>query len=261
MAPRGSSSWRQSEWGPGCDTALIVGSQFQIGGPKIQAHRRAFGAFRAMGRVMYRHRYIARPLVTGGYNCRAITGGTAPSAHAQGVAVDVNWDTNPYRLDRLVTDMPREMIEEIEALRTDKGVVALRWGGDWDGRPETKQGNYDSMHYEIMATPDELRWGFSIPDFDPADRWSWPLLVETEKGGAVKRLQSLLNTALGDEDPITEDGFFGPRTARKLAAYQGSRALAVDAVVGLGTWTALFTAQPRHEEGMPMVHKAQLVTE
>lgn len=257
MAPRGSSAWRRDEWGPGCDTSVIIGGQFQIGGPRVQAHRRAFVAFRAMGRIMYRHRYVARPLVTGGYICRPITGGTAPSAHAQGIALDVNWDTNPYRLDKLVTDMPRAMVEEIEALRTDKGAVALRWGGDWDGRPETKQGNYDSMHYEIMATPEELRWGFSVPDFDPADQWSWPLLVETEKGRAVARMQSLLNKAL-DSSKIKEDGFFGPQTRSKIVEYQGSRGLPTDAVVGFGTWTALLTGQPRHEEGMELVHKSQI---
>lgn len=252
---RGSSAWRAEMWGKGCDTSVIIATPWIIGAGKIQCHRNVIRVFRAVGRIMRKYEYAVRSDVTGCYNCRPITGGTAPSAHAQGVALDVNWDTNPYRLDKLVTDMPRAMIEDIEALRTDAGVQAVRWGGDWDGRPETGHSNYDSMHFEVMCTPAEVRAGFSIPDFDPDDRFAWPLLALNEKGIAVMRLQRELANAL--ERPLTADGYFGPITESIVRQYQTSRALSVDGVVGLGTWTALLSRQPRVVAGGFAPNKGQ----
>lgn len=257
MATRGTSAWRADVWGAGCDKAAIVPSYWQMGGPRVQCHKSVVGAFRALGRIMRRHHYLARAGVTGAYNCRPITGGSSLSAHAYGIALDINWDTNPYRTDKLVTDMPRAMIEEIEAMVTDRGVKAMRWGGDWDGRPDTPHSNYDAMHFEAMATPEELRWGFSIPEFDVDDRWAWPMLAYNEKGAAVRQLQAALNQAGGLDQPVEMDGFFGPKTQLAVSHYQSSRGLPADSVVGLGTWTALFTHQGPVAAGIPNPHKSQ----
>lgn len=255
MAARGSSAWRAEMWGKGCDTSVIIATPWIIGAGKIQVHRNAIRVFRAVGRIMRKHRYAVRSDVTGCYNCRPITGGTAPSAHAQGIALDVNWDTNPYRLDRLVTDMPAAMREEIEALRTDAGVQACRGGWDWDGRPETPHSNYDAMHIEVMCAPSEVRAGFSIPDFDVENNAEWPLLALNEKGDGVKQLQRELAVAL--DLPLAFDGYFGPITESVVRQYQTSRALSVDGVVGLGTWTALLSRQPRVVAGGFAPNKGQ----
>lgn len=253
MAPRGTSAWRAAEWGPGCDPSVIIAAYWIAGSGKIQCHRDAIGYFRALGRIMRKHRYVVRRDVTGGYNCRKITGGSATSAHSQGIALDVNWDTNPYRLDKLVTDMPRPMVEEIEALETIFGVRAGRWGGDWDGRPETKQGNYDAMHFELMATPAEVRRGiwsaFWAHGFDESDQWQWPLLAIGERGNAVKQLQGHLAAAMNTT--VIVDGFFGPDTEKLVTDFQKSRGLEVDGIVSLGAWTALFTNQPELPAGAP----------
>jgi hypothetical protein len=52
--------------------------------------------------------------------------------HSYGIAADINPSRNPYGKE-LITDMPRAMVEEIEALRTNSGKQVFRWGGDWDG--------------------------------------------------------------------------------------------------------------------------------
>lgn len=247
MAPRGSSAWRAENWGPGCDPTVIVSAYWIAGAPKIQCHRDAVSAFRALGRIFRRHHYVIRPEVTGCYNCRPITGGTAPSAHSQGIAIDANWDTNPYRTDRLVTDMPRPMIEAGEALVTLDGVKAFRWGGDWDGRPETPQSNYDGMHWEVMCTPSEAAAGFDVPEFDEEDRWTWPLLALGERGNGVRQLQGHVATALGVT--VSADGVFGQTTDDLVRRYQTSRGLNADGVVSLGTWTALFSGQPALRPG------------
>jgi hypothetical protein len=254
MAPRGSSAWRREEWGPGCDPSVIVAAYWIPGAPRIQCHRDSVGAWRALGRVLRRHRYVVRPEVTGCYVCRKITGGTAPSSHAPGIGRDVNWDTNPYRTDRLVTDMPRPMIEEGEAIVTRAGVKVFRWGGDWDGRPETPHSNYDGMHWEIIATPEELQAGFDVGEFDEEDRWTWPLLGRGERGNAVRQLQGHLATALSQT--AVADGIFGQGTEDLVRRYQATRGLDVDGLVSLATWTALFSGQPPLPPGAPRPTKS-----
>jgi hypothetical protein len=253
---RGSGSWRAAFWGPGCDRQTIVAAYWIISSGKIQCHQDAVPAFRALGRVMRAHGYQVRRDVTGCYNCRPITGGTAPSAHSQGIALDVNWDTNPYRTDRVITDMPRDMVESALALTTTDGIPLFRWGGDWDNRPETPNSNYDAMHWEVIATPEEIRRKVLVPDFDEDKQSLWPLLAVGDRGPAVKKLQQYIMDA-GSAWMITTDGLFGPLTAQAVGAYQVARKMPGDGVVGMGTWTALLTQMPPLGEGDPSPHKQQ----
>ena len=245
MTTPGSSTWRTQYWGAGCDTSVIVSAYWIIGAPKILCHRNAVRWVRAVGRIMQKHRYHINGDTTGGYNCRKITGGSVPSAHAQGIALDVNWDTNPYRKDKLVTDMPTAMTDEIQNLVNDAGVPCCRWGGDWDHRPETPNSNYDAMHFEDVGTPFDMKSGFSIPGFDETKPLDWPLLALHEKGDAVRQLQAHLN----QESTLVLDGYFGPLTEQAVKGFQYSRGLGVDGVVGRGTWTALLSSQPILEHG------------
>lgn len=124
-------------------------------------------AYRALDACLQAHNYRPRSGVTGAYNCRRITGGSGYSLHAYGpgarfifwtgvavtaaLAVDINWDRNPYG-KRLVTDMPRPMIDAVLRVRTVDGVQVFRWGGYYSG-------NKDAMHFEIVATPAQLARG------------------------------------------------------------------------------------------------------
>lgn len=255
MSTVGSSAWREEVWGRGCNMSVIVSTHWILGAGKIQCHKNSARVWRAVGRIMRRYGYAVRSNATGCYNCRKVTGGSSLSSHAQGVGLDVNWDTNPYRKDRLVTDMPAAMIRDIQLLKNDAGTRAVRWGGDWDGRPETPHGNYDSMHLEVICTPADVKAGFSIPPFSITDQLQWPLLTLHEKGGAVTQLQMLLSREQEDLDP---DGYFGPITERAVQRFQLMRGLPGDGVVGLGTWTALLTNQPRLIAGDVTPHKDQV---
>jgi peptidoglycan hydrolase-like protein with peptidoglycan-binding domain len=67
-----------------------------------------------------------------------------------------------------------------------------------------------------------------------------------DRGPTVAKLQGLL-AAVGF-DPVPADGagrgVFGPRTDAQVRAFQASRKLTVNGVVGMQTWTALLTGQP-----------------
>lgn len=79
---------------------------------------------------------------TGGFVCRATTGGTSFSQHAYGLALDVNAFQNPYERDSLVLPerasayLDREWVRPGMITADGPVVAAFRdigwsWGGDW----------------------------------------------------------------------------------------------------------------------------------
>lgn len=85
--------------------------------------------------------YIFRAADTGAYNCRYISGTTVWSNHAWGLAVDVNWQSNPYTT-AWVTDIP-------DWMHNLWNRYGFAWGGDYTG------GRRDFMHFEFMGTPQQ----------------------------------------------------------------------------------------------------------
>ena len=164
--------WRAYE----CNEAEMVSIPF--GPDRIRVAKPAASAFAALADIMIRHRYAVRPADTDSYNCRAITGGKLKSLHAYGIALDVNWATNPYTdhagtrgprfspkptqaaraLDVKAgiadTDMTETLIAEIEALRTRAGQQVFKWGGHFGTLK-------DSMHFELDVGPEELAAGLA----------------------------------------------------------------------------------------------------
>lgn len=151
MARVGSGSWAAAHFGPRGQSNRMA--RADLGGmAKVTVDRRLVPAFEAMGAIMRRHGYRIRQNVTGGYVNRNTASGTI-SAHAIGTAVDVNWDRNPFT-SRLITDMPRPMVAEILAMRTNSGQPVLEWGGNWSRKK-------DAMHYDAITTPAHLATGLN----------------------------------------------------------------------------------------------------
>lgn len=207
----------------------------------------AFDAFQALDGVMRTFGYVPRAnspgaWETGAYNCRKITNGTGYSLHAFGIAVDINARTNPYG-KTLITDMPIAMIAAVKAIKTSKGLQVFRWGGEY---PNFK----DAMHFEVVVSPDELSKGIDTASVvaeppDPTDPRTWSTVSKGVRGPTVAKLKELL----------TENGFecgsgtvFDPKTLSAVKAYQESRKLTTDGIVGLQTWTALLKAIPAIED-------------
>ena len=64
-----------------------------------------------------------------------------------------------------------------------------------------------------------------------------PILRLNNESGYVRTLQILLNKYNGAR--LSEDGIFGPATLAAVKAYQKSRGLEVDGIVGAKTWAQL----------------------
>lgn len=71
----------------------------------------------------------------------------------------------------------------------------------------------------------------------PPPSQACPLLQNGSSGPSVRELQTLLRNAGFDPGPI--DGIFGNRTQSAVIAFQRSKGLTPDGLVGVLTWTAL----------------------
>ena len=154
--------------------------EVKFGPDRIMVASSTEPAWSALEAVLDRHKYTIRPADTDTYNCRNLRGSERKSAHSSGIALDLNWQTNPYqthngtrkarysskasqeeraadvRADLADTDMTEEMIADILAISTSSGARVFGWGGD-------RQTNKEAMHFEIIATPEDLATGI-----DPA---------------------------------------------------------------------------------------------
>ncbi len=145
----------KSYWSPRCSGPFATVSL--NGSGKVTVDAAIVSAVKALNQVLIAYRYYTRSLDTGAYNCRLNTSGTSYSTHAYGVALDINWLSNPY-YRYLRTDMDNygdgRMPHRICAIRTNNGRQVWNWGGFWSG-------NKDSMHYEVVCTPADLRTGIN----------------------------------------------------------------------------------------------------
>ena len=146
-----------------------------FGPDRIRVAPETADAWTALACVLAHHKYHIRTQDTDSYNCRAAKGG-GKSLHSFGIALDVNWSTNPYlphktarpvrysnkptqderaaevRLGRADTDMTKAMIDDVLRIKTKAGVSIFEWGGSW----KTVK---DCMHFELDLAPDDLAKG------------------------------------------------------------------------------------------------------
>jgi peptidoglycan hydrolase-like protein with peptidoglycan-binding domain len=74
----------------------------------------------------------------------------------------------------------------------------------------------------------------------------WPVVTEGNKNHPIETLQYLLRA---HGRTVSIDGIFGPQTESAVRAYQNSRHLTVDGVVGAKTWSALIIQVQRGSTG------------
>jgi hypothetical protein len=239
-------------WAPPCNVPLRPVELVQ--GVRINVHEKVGSAAKALGRVLEAHDYRVRAADTGAYNCRQITAGRGHSLHAYGIAVDINWNTNPFRADNvLVTDMPKVMVNNILRIRTVNGKQVWGWGGNY-------RSVKDAMHFEVVCSPADLATGIDWdtvhqPKLKKDSPHRWPLVVRGDRGPAVEKLHDILKVARKGDAGY---GTFGPRTEEAVRKYQLHHGLEVDGRVGRQTWTALLSGQPKVGKDEPGPVKRQV---
>jgi len=249
-----TTSQLREAWAPACNVPLARVEVVQ--GVRVQCHAKVATAVQALGRVFEAHGYVVRAGDTGAYNCRPITNGSGHSLHAFGIALDVNWNTNPFRKDNvLVTDMPAAMIANVRRIRTATGARLWGWGGDY-------RSVKDAMHFEVVCAPADLAQGIDWdtvkqPELRAGKPHRWPFVQRGDRGPAVERVQVMLGVARKGDPGY---GTFGPKTEAAVREYQHAHGLEVDGRVGRQTWTALLTDQPVVAADEPGPVKRQVTT-
>lgn len=141
-------------WAPRCSGPWATVSLYGAG--KVTVDAAIVPAVKALNQVLTAYKYYTRYADTGAYNCRRTASGSW-SLHAYSIAMDINWQTNPYSR-YLRTDMFKygdgRMPHRICAIRTNNGKQIWNWGGFWSG-------SKDAMHYEIVCSPADLRTGIN----------------------------------------------------------------------------------------------------
>lgn len=145
----------KAAWSPRCTGPFTRVELYGAGA--IYVRSSIVTAVKALDKVLTAYNYATRANDTGAYNCRLNTSGTSYSLHAYGIAVDINWLSNPYS-STLRTDMFRygdgRMPYRICDIKTNNGKQVWNWGGFWFG-------NKDAMHYEIVCSPADIATGIN----------------------------------------------------------------------------------------------------
>ena len=167
-------------------------------------------AWEALAAVLLHHGYDIRTSDTDSYNCRNIKNTQTKSLHSYGIALDVNWNTNPFidhsgnrkvrfsgrptqseraedvRLGTADTDMTEAMIDDVVAIQTKNGKRVFEWGGHW-------RSIKDCMHFEIDVAPDDLEAGI---DEQTVKGWdAFVLIAESDQGpGAAAAMGVVTDT-------------------------------------------------------------------
>jgi peptidoglycan hydrolase-like protein with peptidoglycan-binding domain len=229
MAPIQSTSAQRRNWAPACTGPWAVVTL--NGGARVSVRAAIVPAVKALNAVLIKYGYKATPPDCGAYNCRKITGGSGYSLHAFGIAIDINWQDNPWQNNdgSINTDMPKAMVAEIEALRTVSGHQIWRCGVNYTGA------HVDPMHYEIVCTPAQLATGIkggSGPVI-PASQGKWvpfkrgdtakTIVARGGKQFEILELQMLLTNIANHEgdpslDPKGVDNGYGPNSQAAVRA-------------------------------------------
>lgn len=170
-----------------------------IGPDKVLVAPESEEAWKAFNTVLTAHAYAVRKKDTASYADKMIKGGAGKSLHAYGIALDLNWDTNPVKYNPKTpmryspkatqteraadvkagsadTDMTQKMIDDVLAIRTNDGARIFEWGGHWSSL-------IDTMHFEIDLPPAALKsgvnWATVRTEGAPAET---PAAVEAPSG-------------------------------------------------------------------------------
>lgn len=241
-----TTDWRRrTAWGSPCDVSDF--GKVVLDGRSLTCHKAAIEAFTVYDHIREHHGYRLTGNDTGFYSCRHMQHNPSMpySYHAWALALDINWLENPAG-NKLVTDIPKAMRDDLLALRTNSGARVFRWGADWDWDGIWTDHSYvDAMHWEMVAHPLDIATGIAGYDLSqPEERTMLgfnigPKGAPSVQGQEAETLQLML-LAFGEALPkFGADGFAGDETRTALASFQSKRDITgEDGAVGPQTYTA-----------------------
>lgn len=122
----------------------------------------AANAYRLMAQVFADEGYYVYSCAAYAGSGRLIAGTSVLSAHAWGLAIDINPDVNECCSTAYSTWIARPTssklyaaAQRIKQITTGNGQRVFGWGGDWTSKK-------DWMHFEVICTADALRTGVSL---------------------------------------------------------------------------------------------------
>lgn len=265
LAPVNLRDWghtaAQRGWGqgwPGCSgtNGQLVIVTFKRSGVRVSVHRRIARLVQILGDETERRGHLAKLGQTGAFNCRPIGGTRTPSNHSWAIAIDWNWQDNPFSRN------PRH---------TNPDWMYELWARFGFANGAMYSGAKDWMHIEFMGSPQQADWLTSLAEFEilgnpqppvpiipPAPgpgvivpilwiqeaEMALPVLYEgdgvkgTRRGVThwyVLRLQAMLNVC-GLKAVVPLDGVFGRSTTVAVKELQAARRVTADGAVGPVTW-------------------------
>lgn len=220
----------QRGWGPPCRVTLV---RVQLTEAAVSVDARLAELSGLVMRANERQGYLYRRADTGAYNCRLIAGTDEWSWHARAIAIDANWQTNPYT-SPLRTDRP-----QWERDRWNRYGFA----GGWD-----YTGAKDAMHTEFMGTPAQAAALTAVArrELSGTVVVAWGPYVTATPG-----LRTLERGYRGTDVTFVQqwagvpgDGEYGDGTAAAVKTAQTRNRLAADGIVGPATWAAMGVSPP-----------------
>lgn len=216
-------------WGsgwPNCQSTKM-GRAVSPSGAAVTVRREIVPLIEVLFLITAEEGYRVRKSDTGGFNCRPIAGTRIASNHSWGLAVDINWSTNPYSLV-FKSDIPPAVVHAWEE-------AGFYWGGRYRIRKDT-------MHFEALFAPADVSKYLAIarkrlaslrgtdekPKPAPKPSTGRKLGSRTLKLGNKGADVAVLQRFLG----IKDDGIFGPATEAAVKAYQRKRHITADGIAG-----------------------------
>jgi hypothetical protein len=223
-------------------TAALGVRAFLVPGTSVKLTCRADIAPLLIGAAAQYHRRV-QPLHPGwcwGYAYRLVRGGSTPSFHSAGIAVDLNAPAHPIG----TSPSSNYSAGQIAQCRAIARAYGLRWGGDYSGRK-------DGMHFEVilphaaaialahrvqhLPAPAPAAPQFRLLQPYPP---SGPFHLGTS-GHSVAGIQHRLREIGAVR--TTENAKFDVATKADVSTFQSRHHLAIDGTVGPATWRVLFS--------------------
>jgi peptidoglycan hydrolase-like protein with peptidoglycan-binding domain len=261
------AGWRWNGWSYSGSAAVAAWEQRLTNGP-LRLDPIAAGLFegfladlrRGSFRIDESDTYTFRCTAQTTKNCKGL-GIASLSYHAWGLAVDINYSSNPlqdvtHEEDACAAGAEHTMPDWV--LKT-----ALHWGlfwGGWYSCPDPNETSVvkDPHHFEFRGTPELARAIIAKNTRKGARRASVPGIASLylncgDSGAAVTRLRRLLPRSYRPREAASQSSTFTPALAAALARWQTDRGLDPTGALDPATAAAL-KIKVRHTERFPVLH-------